>query len=70
MAEAVAERDSGALTAMRKTVESAAEELERELAEHLDRPNVAREARVSLRKLKFLSKVGGDIAAAIADIED
>jgi molecular chaperone HscB len=70
MAEAVARRDTGALTALRKKVESAAEELERELAEQLDRPNVAREASVALRKLKFLSKVGADIAAAIADIED
>ena len=70
MAEAVARRDAGELTALQKSVENAAAELERSLAEQLDRPEIPAEAQVSLRKLKFLSKVGGDIAAAIADIED
>jgi len=70
IAQAVARRDTGALSALRKQVESAAAELERSLAEQLDLPEIPEEAQVSLRKLKFLSKVGGDIAAAIADIED
>jgi molecular chaperone HscB len=70
IAQAVARRDTDALSALRKQVESAAAELERSLAEQLDLPEIPEEAQVSLRKLKFLSKVGGDIAAAIADIED
>lgn len=70
MAEAVARRDVGALTALQKSVESAATALERELAEQLDLPNVPAEARIGLRKLKFLSKVAGDIAAAIIDVDD
>ena len=70
VAEAIARRDAGALATLRKSVESTAAVLERELAEQLDRPNVPAEARVSLRKLKFLSKVAADIGVAIAEIED
>ena len=70
MAEAVARRDAGELTALQKSVENAAAELERSLAEQLDRPEIPAEAQVSLRKLKFLSKVAADIAAAIAEIDD
>jgi molecular chaperone HscB len=70
MAEADLRRDPHALGALRKKVDSEAAELERKLAEQLDHSNEPEEARVSLRKLKFLSKVSGDIAAAVADIED
>jgi hypothetical protein len=70
VAEAIASRDAGALAALRKGVEGAAAVLERELAEQLDLPSVPAEARVTLRKLKFLSKVAADIGAAIAEIED
>ena len=70
MAEAVARRDAGALTALQKSVENAAAELEQSLAEQLDLPEIPAEAQVGLRKLKFLSKVAADIAAAIAEIED
>ncbi len=70
MAEAVARRDAVALTALLKSVEKAAAELERALAEQLDLPEIPAEAQVSLRKLKFLSKVAADIAAAIAEIDD
>ena len=70
MAEAVARRDAGDLTTLQKSVENAAAELERALAEQLDLPEIPAEAQVSLRKLKFLSKVAVDIAAAIAEIED
>ena len=70
MAEAVTRRDAATLTALQKSVENAAAELERSLAEQLDRPEIPAEAQVSLRKLKFLSKVTVDIAAAIAEIDD
>jgi molecular chaperone HscB len=70
MAEAVARRDAGALTALQKRVEKAAAELERALAEQLDLPEIPAEAQVTLRKLKFLSKVAADIAAVIAEIDD
>ena len=70
MAEAVARRDAGALAALQKSVENAAAELERSLAEQLDLPEIPAEAQVSLRKLKFLSKVAADIGAAIAEIDD
>ena len=70
MAEAVARRDAAALTALQKSVENAAAELERSLAEQLDLAEIPAEAQVTLRKLKFLSKVGADIAAAIAEIDD
>jgi molecular chaperone HscB len=70
MAEAVARRDAAALTALQKSVENAAAELERSLAEQLDLAEIPAEAQVTLRKLKFLSKVAADIAAAIAEIDD
>ncbi|HEV2040851.1 MAG TPA: Fe-S protein assembly co-chaperone HscB [Casimicrobiaceae bacterium] len=70
MAEAVARRDAGALTALQKSVEKAAAELERALAEQLDLPEIPAAAQVTLRKLKFLSKVAADIAAVIAEIDD
>jgi molecular chaperone HscB len=70
VAEAIDRRDAGALGALRKSVESTAAVLERELAEQLDLPTVPAEARVSLRKLKFLSKVAADIGAAIAEIDN
>lgn len=70
MADAIVSRDAGALTALQKSVEGAAAELERTLAEQLDLPETAEDARASLRKLKFLSKVAADIATAIAEIDD
>ena len=70
IAEALVQRDVAELIALRKGVEKAAAALERELAEQLDHPTLPAQARVALRKLKFLSKVGADITAAIADLED
>ena len=70
VAQAIARRDAGALATLRKSVESTAVLLERELAEQLDLPSVPAGARVSFRKLKFLSKVAADIGAAIAEIGD
>jgi molecular chaperone HscB len=70
MAEAIACGDVDALTALQKSVERGATELERTLAEQLDLPATPAEARINLRKLKFLSKVAADIAAAIAEIDD
>ncbi len=70
MAEAIVSRDAGALTALQKSVEGAAAELERTLAEQLDLPETTEDARANLRKLKFLSKVAADIATAIAEIDD
>ena len=69
-AQFVARRDTDALAALRKSVEKAAAELERALAEQLDLPEIPTEAQVSLRKLKFLSKVAADIGAAIAEMDD
>jgi molecular chaperone HscB len=70
MAEAIGCGDVDALTALQKSVERGATELERTLAEQLDLPATPAEARINLRKLKFLSKVAADIAAAIAEIDD
>jgi molecular chaperone HscB len=70
MSEAVAGRDVEALTALRKTVEQRAAELEHTLAEELDRAVTPPDARTNLRELKFLSKVAADISTAIAEIDD
>ncbi len=70
MAEAVAGRDVDALTELRKSIERRSEELERTLAEELDRAVTPPGARMNLRELKFLSKVAADISAAIAEIDD
>jgi len=70
VADAIGRRDTRALTALQKSIEAAAAKLELELAEQLDLPEVPPKARVTLRKLKFLSKVAADIAAAIDEIDD
>ena len=70
MADAIASHDARALAALQKSVEDVAAKLERVLAEQLDLPATPAEARVNLRKLKFLSKVVADISAAIAEIDD
>ena len=70
VADAIGRRDARALTALQKSIEAAAAKLELELAEQLDLPEVPPKARVTLRKLKFLSKVAADIAAAIDEIDD
>jgi len=70
LADAVAGRDVDGLVALQKSVEGEAADLERTLAEQLDLAATPPDARVNLRKLKFLSKVGADIAAAIAEIDD
>ena len=70
VADAIGRRDARALAALQKSIAAAAAKLELELAEQLDLPEVPAQARVTLRKLKFLSKVAADIAAAIAEIDD
>jgi molecular chaperone HscB len=70
MADAIVSRDMSALVALRKNVEGAAAEVERTLAAQLDLPATPADARVNLRKLKFLSKVAADISAAIAELDD
>ena len=70
LAEAIARRDAVALAALQKTVDAAAADLERALAGQLDVPGTPTEARATLRKLKFLSKVAADISSAIAEIDD
>lgn len=70
VAEAIARRDARALIAQQKSIEAAAAKLELELAEQLDLAELPAKARETLRKLKFLSKVAADIAAAIAEIDD
>jgi molecular chaperone HscB len=69
VADAIAGRNVEALTALKTSVEGEAVELERSLAEQLDLPATPPGARANLRKLKFLSKVSADIAAAIAEID-
>ncbi|HWZ74179.1 MAG TPA: Fe-S protein assembly co-chaperone HscB [Casimicrobiaceae bacterium] len=70
VADAIGRGDARALDGLQKSIEAAAAKLELELAEQLDLPEVPAKARVTLRKLKFLSKVAADIAAAIAEIDD
>lgn len=69
VADAIARHDTADLVAQQKAVEAAAAELEHALAEQLDQAVTPAEARVTLRKLSFLSKVAADIAAAIAEVE-
>ncbi len=69
LADAIARRDTAELIALQKTVEAAAAGLEQSLAEQLDLMPTPAEARVTLRKLSFLSKVAADIATAIAEVD-
>ena len=69
LADAIAARDAAALGVLQKTVDAAAADLERTLAEQLELPKTPADARVTLRKLKFLSKVAADISAATAEID-
>jgi molecular chaperone HscB len=70
VADAIGRRDAVALAVLQKSIEAGATKLELELAEQLDLPKVPAEARVTLRKFKFLSTVAADIVAAIAEIDD
>jgi len=70
VSKAIARGDAVGLAALQKAVDAAAADLERVLAGQLDLQETPAEARTTLRKLKFLSKVGVDIAAAIAEIDD
>jgi molecular chaperone HscB len=69
LADAIAARDAAALGVLQKTVDATAADLERTLAEQLELPKTPADARVTLRKLKFLSKVAADISAATAEID-
>jgi molecular chaperone HscB len=70
VADAIAARNVPMLAALRDDVEARAADLEQTLAADLDLPATPDEARVNLRKLKFLSKVASDISAAIAEWDD
>ncbi len=69
LADAIARRDTAELIALQKTIEAAAAGMEHALAEQLDLTATPAEARVTLRKLSFLSKVAADIATAIVEVE-
>ncbi|MDQ6917469.1 MAG: Fe-S protein assembly co-chaperone HscB [Pseudomonadota bacterium] len=69
VADAIARHDTADLIEQQKTIEAAAARLERTLAVQLDQTPTPAEARVTLRKLSFLSKVGADIVTAIAEVE-
>jgi molecular chaperone HscB len=68
LADAHAARDSAQLDALLRDVRSDAAALESSLANRLDAEdwNAARDA---VRELRFLSKVTGDIEAALADVD-
>jgi len=70
MADAISSRDLTALTVLGKNVEGMAAEVERTLAGQLDLPRTPADARVNVRKLKFLSKVVADISSSIAELDD
>ncbi len=70
LADAIAQRDELQLDALQKSVDAAAAELERSLAEQLDMAVMPVETRMTLRKLTFLSKVAADVKTAIAEIDD
>jgi molecular chaperone HscB len=69
LAEAIERRDTKALADLQRTVDASAAVLESSLASQLDLTTTPAEARVTLRKLTFLSKVAADIRTAIAEID-
>ena len=70
LADAIAQRDASSLDALQQSVDAAAADLERSLAEQLELTVTPVEARMTLRKLAFLSKVAADINTAVAEIDD
>jgi molecular chaperone HscB len=69
VADAQDARDSPRLDALLREVRADAGELESRLANLLD-AGEWRTARDAVRGLRFLSKVAGDIEAALAEVED
>ena len=70
IADAAEERDSGALDALQREIRAQARELEARLASELDSKATLSDARTTVRKLKFLSKLVADIDSTYVQIED
>jgi len=70
IADAAEERNSGALDALQREIRAQARELEASLASELDSESTMSDARTTVRKLKFLSKLVADIDSTYAQIED
>jgi molecular chaperone HscB len=69
--EAAAQRnDTRSLNALLTDVREESGELEHVLGDELDGARALEAARVTVRKLKFLSKLAADIDAAVAEVED
>ncbi len=66
--EAQAARDADRLAVLLREVRSEAAALESALAEHLD-AEAWENARDAVRELRFLTKIAGDIEAAIGEVE-
>jgi molecular chaperone HscB len=67
VSDAAAKHEAGALDRLRSHVQAEMRELESVLEGELDDARALDAARASVRKLKFLSKLGADIESAIAD---
>jgi molecular chaperone HscB len=65
VADAISMRDEAALEALRSNVQAEATELEHVLADELEGARALDAARMTVRKLKFLSKLAADIDAAL-----
>jgi molecular chaperone HscB len=70
IADAAKQRDSGALDALQREIRAQARELEASLASALDSKMPMSDARTTVRKLKFLSKLVADIDSSYTQIED
>jgi molecular chaperone HscB len=69
-AEAVAAKDSRGLAAIAAEVCAEAAELDAALAQKLDAEHAYASARTSVRELKFLAKLGADVDALQATVDD
>jgi molecular chaperone HscB len=69
--EAAAHRhDARGLNALLTDVREESDELEHMLGDELDGARALEAARMTVRKLKFLSKLAADIDAAVSEVED
>ncbi len=69
IADAAERQDLSALDALQRQIRAQARELEEILATELDRESTVSDARTTVRKLKFLSKLVADIDSTYARIE-
>ena len=69
VSEAAANGDGDALASLRSDVHAEMSELDSVLGGELDEAQELSAARTTVRQLKFLSKLAGDIESAIADLE-